>query len=996
MAEPARLPPDVRVAVDAGDAHRLAAALAPLSDRQRRALRQPLRDRLLTAHGLQPARRDWPRHLQTVDLVVEVACCGPSEVGWAWWRLAPDPAAREAQLALASDVLAARPLSVRRALVREVCAADGSASAAWPVLRTLQDRGRLDDVALDPDDLALGAVRAVWSLVRDTAEGIDWQDPPDDVIVRAVDRDPALCGHLLRALRHPPALDAAGRAWPAWLSTAVAAGVLPRDVVLSSVLRAQDADARPSTAQLLRRMLDALAPTEDELVAHEAQLVRILADAHPSAARQAAGHLQTLAAAGRLVDAVAVADATSGPLTGRQKNAALATLRLLEALPLGDGTVAAAAVAGLAHVHEDVQGRALDLVEGRAPGHSSAAVREVALLHLDAVAPAHRDRVAALAGVDGLGAPAGGAVDVEQLRDRAAALPVTVRDLLRADVACDAAAAGRRPDAAVPPPAWAPPGDPVAPVATAAELAELLGFLLGGSADAMDLERAIDGLARIDGRRAPATVTSVVARHARTVLEQGPDAGSGVLGQLVGQLGGAWARGAAPDELGYLRPTRGSRRLLRRRRPAGGLLHELVTPPRARHEFDEHPDGGAAMAGLGGFVQARLYEAVVISRQGPRATLALPSTTAGWIDADDLADRVGALDAAGRRPARHEAVATLLRLRDPAVLRGRLPRDGPTAALAAAIDGDDDADVALLRAVDRTTTLGALTFASEEQQPGLVRSTPWFAVPGPPPWRRDDPVGQLLRELGEQASRHASSWWNPNRNVLPEADRPIMRWAPTAVPHASHLLAAATTRSVLVDPDADRSSSAVDALLAHALDPDVPLAHPWHLLLATTLRAGNRVAGITAADVVAVAAADARLDPTLLGQHLARLHDAGIGASNRVAERLGSVVDDAPLVAAGIRRTVQAWVAAIAGLPRDLHHVLSLLELACAASGAGVDDDDTRSVLDRAATGRSKRAAIAGRLLALPATAPAHEPEHLAGAVVERAERWTADGASRP
>ncbi len=982
-----------RAAVAAGDADALVTALAGLSDKRRRELREPLRDLLRRRHRLPAAIRQWPDELQTLDLVLEVGTCPVRDVSWGWWRLSRDPDLRGRQLALTTDVLAARPRSAHRALVRGVCEPDGAAAVAWPVLRELRRRGVVEDADATADALAVGVVRAVWSLVL--RDGEDWRDPPDDVLVRSIDEDPEIAGLVLHGLGTRAALDAAHGPWAAWVATAVTAGALDRAAVLATVLRAQDGDARPSTATLLCRIVDGLDPTTEELEVHQRELTRILADGHPTARRQAARQLERLAATDRLSDPTAVAAATGAALSGRQKAAATAALRLLAALDASAEDVAAAAAAGLSHVHPDVQGRALDLLEGHLTGGSPPSrIAEAAALHVDVVAPEHRDRVAALAGVEELVTtpPTVRTDSTEVLRHQTEELPAALRSRLGLDERLQQVEGGSLPAPADFRPADVPSRATVPPVTDPEELGELLGFLLGGSATALDLERAIDGLARLDARRAPPHVTATVVRLAGQALQTGMAGGGGMVGFLVAQLGHDWAAGRAPSPLDHLRPTDDRRRLarlLRRGKAPGRLLHDLVTPPRASHDYYSQPDGGAGLAGFLAVVQGRLLEAVVISRAGPRPTIALPTDDAGWIDEDEFVARVAELEAAGRTPGRFEAVAALLRLRDPGRVRRRLPTDGPTGAVAAAVDGADNADPALRRALGhRGTDLGPLTLATGEERPGLVRTTPWFAVPEVPTWRRDDPVGQLLDEVQQRESRHATSWWNTTRNVLPEADRFLLQWAPLAVPWGAHLLAAAATRAVLVDPDADRSSSGLDAFVGRAGDPDVPLPHPWPVLLAAALLANNRITGITAADVVAAAATDGRLDAGELGAQLARLHRAGVGAANRVVDRLGPVVEADPLVAAAVRRALQRWVALVDGLPRDLHHLYGLLELACTHSAAGVDDPAARAALQAATSGRSRRATTAVRLLDRPAIMPQGEAAGVLAGQLARARRW--------
>ena len=223
------------------------------------------------------------------------------------------------------------------------------------------------------------------------------------------------------------------------------------DAVLSGLLDDRAAVDRPFHL----RLHDALAPAPAELAERQSRYAGLLSSPHGPSARLGVDALATLTKE-RLLDLDGLLSASPAPLTGSGRAVAVATLNLLGAvarqLPDSNGAVAAAAATALEHADATVQERCLKLLGTLVP--DSARRDELVALHAEALArasssgPRHHTSVA-------VGRPT---------RDKG---------LDRRPVACT----GR-------------------PLASAAELVELLQQLMVRADDPLDVERALDGVVR--------------------------------------------------------------------------------------------------------------------------------------------------------------------------------------------------------------------------------------------------------------------------------------------------------------------------------------------------------------------------------------------------------------------------------------------------------------------------------------------------------------------
>ena len=628
----------------------LADVLIALTEKERRSLYEDLME--LTRAAPHPQPRD-----PDTDRCFFIALWGTGTSrdvrnAIASWRFTPDPRVAE--------VVAVRPRKTIDALANGALK-DDWARGPWFVLRDLIRTGVVDHPQSDAYYAALVRAMPLRSLA--VATGKVPEDQLSSAIVAELRADPELPGELLRALEIEEAVNTLTGLYLAdpWLLTferLIAEGIYERDAVLDLALEGQLRDLRKSAATFFRKLFDRLEPRPAELAARSDTLIRILASSNPAEQAAAAKALIAIAGSGSSLDLGAIGSAVITPLTGTQKAAAMAALRLLGSCAMPIDQQAAAAVHGLGHPHADVQERSLRLIEqcGDAVPQD---VRAEAMVWLDVVTPALRDRLVEVAGVESISAEAGSRLaDLGERRGAGDSLPGTNAGELWAAIDRGEMPGPLRFDPFERPPA----GDPVAPIEDPGDLVASITALLGGAGGPVDLERVIDAFARIG----PASVDHTIRSPIRAAAEntENPSVlshwhGWGVKGHLA-VAAMCWTAERPPPPLPYLVPAR--TRLLRRS-PAQ-LSHDVVRPQpdAARQWWAAAFDGSSYTAGLAGFVAARLWEAVTAGVTRPRPTLALPTTSDGWLSAEELRRRLAANRSHGVVPSRFDAVQALLRL----------------------------------------------------------------------------------------------------------------------------------------------------------------------------------------------------------------------------------------------------------------------------------------------------------------------------------------------
>jgi hypothetical protein len=559
----------------------------------------------------------------------------------------------------------------------------------------------------------------------------------------------------------------------------------------------------------------------------------------------------------------------------------------------------------------------------------------------------------------------------------------------------------------------------VTPITNPDDLVDTLMTLVGGLSDPMDFDRLLDGLARTDPRK-------VYPGLRETLLGIG---GSSPTDSL---------RSASDLGLQSLKAVR-------------YWLHIVSNFPRGQTQLNITADeqklteeirlGTDAQCpvwpatvlpniygdGFMGFVGARLTEAILIAGTAARPTLAFPSTRDGWIDASDFADRLHEMQSQNQRPARLEAIHALLRLHpvadNLAIERLRLMKN-PIALAALIVVGDQPSkrsneieDEGLRRAV-RVSQSGKLqteTVSPQDSSAGWsVTFTPaslrfdvlerkyesWTRARFAPltplsnlERRRDDPLGNMVSQIEMPiAPTEKRTWWDPVANPIPCDDEGEIRWAAVAFPRNSQMMDAGLASRIAEDIETNRATDQWHSGVVGLADSDRPLHFSGHALLAVALSAKSTTVGAASVDVFASAGSDGRLDPTELGKILGEFTNAELLKPARIAARLRLISNDSLLIADSIRRTLMSWLVSVQTVPRDASAILELLEGVCASTHQSVDVGPARLKLGSIASGSSKTAKTAQRLLT---QAGAPNPEVMLAAaevVVARAERWSRKG----
>jgi hypothetical protein len=964
----------------------LADALIALSEKERRSLHDELLE--LTKAVPSPNDRD-----PALDRCFFIALWGTGTSrdvrnAIASWRFVPDPRI--------ADVVAARPHKTIDALTRTALRNDWD-RGPWFIIRDLIRSGVIPHP--ETEEYYEHLVRALPFPTLNVSIGKHPEERLASAVVTQLQDDGPLPEELLRALEIEEAVNTltnayVGDAWLLAFEEALRAGVYRRERLLDVGVDGQLRDFRKSASAFFRKLFDRLDPDSAEIAERLDMLVRIVASSNPGEQAAAAKLIAKAAKSGSAIDHHAVAAAVATPLTGSHKGAAMAALRLIGDSAMPSELQAGAAVHGLGHPHADVQERALHIIE-QCGENVPAGVRADAMVWIDVVAPALHDRVVCVAGVESLAAPVEVYHGDLSVRRSAIAMPLgsNIVELLAA-VERNEMPGTLRFDSFEFPTGAAP----VEPIADVADLVAVVTAVLGGSGTPLDLERVIDGFGRHDPSRVSDSLLSPMRAAAEAVenpFASGGWYGWGVRG-IVSLAALYWSTRRVPPPLPYLAPAK-----KKRFRATPQLAHDLVQPKRDADGqwWAAAFDGSSYSAGLSGFVSARLWEAVCAGVGKPRPSLALPTSTDGWLADDELIDRLDRHRSLKVAPSRFDAVQALLRLRS---ARGTdeyaESMDDPVALAVQAFHSGSQADLdqGLAQAIASQVgprAVRLVTFPKVDYQPEITVLRYDIGV-GTDQLRRDDPVGQLLAELSAPKDRPVVNVrWTDVGTALSSSDQLLVDWTTIGLPRHRELVAARAASMLAEDPDANRSTDCLHSLVSAASDPDLDFTFGVNALLAVALSDRNVVTSSAAADLLHDAATDGRLDAQLLGDVLAQLSNGAVVKPARFAKAAASVVPTSPLVAERVRQMLCTWLGLVDGLPRDLHAVLETLELACDRSGTGVDAQAALDKLHEASSGSSKRAKSAKRLLDLPAEPPAPAISLAGHALLDRAERWHAAGA---
>jgi hypothetical protein len=420
-------------------------------------------------------------------------------------------------------------------------------------------------------------------------------------------------------------------------------------------------------------------------------------------------------------------------------------------------------------------------------------------------------------------------------------------------------------------------------------------------------------------------------------------------------------------------------------------------------------------------MEARLKELVDrVLYQQPAPLLAAPTHTHGWIDPTVLVDRVVALQAAEQPIPKHDLIQALLRMTPDhrqeacqavANIHGNVGR-----VIRWALDGDeqpqrnDRSEASLWLAAGRARSPKAriemLTgFKLNRVGPdGIEPATYlWQATTKEvkDPWssqvyhlsqldlkpRPAGPTGKKLADLPTVALHKKGGHW-----VIHHPDIPwLVHWIKQIWPQNVDPFFAAGAVALASRID-DNSSNWYPnfVYVTPLLEPDRPLSEMAILVLWLALVGKDADARGYAIDAVAEAIQDGRAHPDILGPVLIQLSQGGWLKLNRLAASLGEVARLSAWHQFVIVRVLEAWLAARTDLPRDAHHILSLLlelltslDLGLAEKarvpleqkkGSSKTAKTARAILDRSGSDRSLKTSQA--LI-----------EQLRSRI-ERAERW--------
>ncbi len=674
------------------------------------------------------------------------------------------------------------------------------------------------------------------------AGGVDWVDRSGDASARRVlDDDPALLAHELWAMIEADRVGNAltdtdrwlgavspDRTWRDALVAMAAAGRIDRARLLDAALRICGSDRRPADTTWFVGLHDALAPDLAETAARQADHRRLLAAGPGPVVAMAQRALTRLLAAG-LLDVPALVAASAAPLGRGDRTTVLAHLRLLRAAAPGHADEVAAAVrTALGHPRVDVQERALAVLTAILPDadRRAAVLRE----HRDDLAPTLRG------GPDPVDEPA--------------------------------------------PPAPAPAARPVSPVVDADELAELLAGLVEEAADPLDVERALEGVARLARERPRTGAASLVRRAWRRLAPHLPEpwtGGEDVRADLAG-LTLVWLDGARPGRLSTnLHGSDRSLAFLTCRR-----THEVARAVAAGGAptigLPTHDDGSITFDAIVERLRALPADAPPLPLDVGVAALRLPPGPA---------DRIGPV---GEHRTARELAGHL------AVLEAHAPRWEPVLG---------PCEMPYRPSTGTTWRDGAPTAATGAV--GVVLD-------------RGDPLARLVREAveGEYATRF---------------DQVTALW-PLLLPHRPELLAAHAHARLSRALTRKRSGTGplLDALgrSAQRTGPVVCSA----LALGLSARAADE--RIRAVDALDVLAARGLLDGAELGRQVRRLLDTGIGTGTRIAAALADAGRTGPATAGPL---LGALVELLPGLPgrREAHLFVDLTAQVATRLGRTID-----------------------------------------------------------
>jgi hypothetical protein len=729
-----------------------------------------------------------------------------------------------------------------------------------------------------------------------------------------------------------------------------------RDRILDQLLDMLTGDLNGPDAARLHKFLDELAATPAELAARRRALFTLLAHRAPGVVSYAIRILTRLGRA-NLIPPAELIDGVEPALLAPAKSTATAALAIVAAALRRDPRVERRALerfaTAVAHPHPEVQLAAVDAAAPHLVAHPDIAGRLGELLpDLSATAA---QRLRTTLPQRPTAEPSAPAADLDDVIRRAEKFPPEIAHTCGLDVAVEAVRRGGEPPS-VPVRPWAAAGAAaMRPVSGVDELIQVLLRVVDGRGGIVDLERALDGLAGVGsrwpsdfGRRVGPLVARVNQRLERDARDWG-ERPSGDMCLLVAS---------------WIQPERGA-----------GPAYPVAKP--------------------GTWLTGRIREvALGLGDPDPRPLLALPTDKRGWIEPAVLVERASAAGGALKRPI------------DAAVALARLNPSGRTAALHQATDlpgalgravraalGGDDDGTGLPGVV--AGVIGWLRGDAHEGPPYLFGAAERDEAPRRTSQElaaefnlqmRGVPVDRQLAmdfsELPAYQEMRAAYGYECAQRYAPD-------WAATLWPGEHRWLW--------------RDEATAGAGLRLLLDPHEPV--PPEALIATIRQVSREKPEerTLAVDIFVQTIGDARVTSTELARALLTTVE---GTTTVSSARLVTLLQETATASALHRATVRAalvdvlptWLDRRAGQHR--YGPLALLDEVCATDGTPITYPATRALLKTLASGRSKSATIARRLIdrrpavgRVRSNTSAWPAAALAAALtarIERADHWRA------
>lgn len=634
------------------------------------------------------------------------------------------------------------------------------------------------------------------------------------------------------------------RTWRHALVTLAADGAIDRSRLLDAAIGTFLRDWTPGDVAWFVQLHDELTLTLDELAERQETYGRLLSVEPGPPAKLGLRSLRSLLDSQRLELDVLLRNAPA-VLTRRDKGTVVDALKLLaataEAEPSQADRIAEAAAHALTHERVDVQERALALITDFVPDASRR--NELAADHVDALAPSLRPEPQLV-------------VPIEPASDR--------------------------PRGAV----------PIEPVADVDELGELLARLVEEADDPVEVERLLDGIARMANQR-PARGADALVKRLRDLSDGyrylGDWFGQELRANLV-QLGLVWLERRSPGR-GY--PGRQYAIDYQRR---GGVMRST---PLYRPDWS-----------LAGLVTMRAHEVAIAVRSGGGGPLlSFPSHRDGTLDAESLNARV---KSAGRlaKPRPLDAGLAILRVPPDQYDRVRLPGRHRTASFL-------QEQLALLRAHRPSWELvtgdskglyhhdiysGAVTWRDAGSPEGSPERLAAAVLD------RRDPLLNLALEAadGEYTARFGQV---------------IALW-PLMLPHHPDLLAAHAHPRL--NRALAKNRSGTEPLLEALGAADRPLGPPAFSALTLGLAAKNGVERTRAVDSIVDLSDRTMLDGRALGEVMASLLAKELIIGSRVVPGLIDAARSSGQAADAIVDCLSTLLPALDGR-RDAHQFIDLL-----------------------------------------------------------------------